>query len=452
MAVEENFLEHVPLSCLSPITIRELGVVLNPTSLESDIRRLADVLGYDYIYVRNLEDQNDKTKYFFEFWWCFRPDFTVLKLKECLELMEREDIISDIWPKIVNDALAWKKNENDVPAVQRPEPVMTDDNWKLTIHDTDPNHPARYNACLCYEDDDIETANRFENELRQIHPDLLFFVPHLHVMPGKYIYDCVAQVIDERCNKKVVIILPRREFTDATCDFALQYARALDPFGVIIPVIRDNTVEVPSILQGVAAIRFHRPVHPKLYEQTANLLMFSSMSEKHKPNGSKLLSSSRSNSDSICVDKKKYSLLKKMKQRLGKLFFKSSGSRNSDGMEMRSRNSSLCSIEDSSQENEEILYRKNEERGNKECPRQRTMSLNDLEISKRTSTLSYPSKIVTADLHIHVEFTESSSDEGDSVITKSTERSSNLSINEDECSIPNTHLASNRFSSDSGTS
>ncbi|KAK3605967.1 hypothetical protein CHS0354_019644 [Potamilus streckersoni] len=446
MAVEENFLEHVPLSCLSANTIKELGVLLDPAVLESDVRCLADLLDYDYTHVRNLEDRNDRTKYFFDSWWCLRPDFTVLKLKECLEIMEREDIIADIWPKIVNDAQDWKRNEQERPIPDAPT-GMADDGWKLTIHDTDQGQPARYNACLCYEEDDIETAERFESELRKIHADLKFFVPHLHVMPGKYIYDCVAQVIDERCNKKVVIILPKKEFTDATCDFALQYARALDPFGVIIPVIRDDTVEVPCILAGVAAIRFHRFVHPKIYKQTADLLKFSNISEKRKPKVSNTFSSSRSYSDTIYVDKRKYSILQRIRKRLKDLFSKSSGSQTRNIIEMRSRNSSTCSIEESpsSQENEEFLYGSNEESGDSESDRQRSKSLNDLHDSRGTSRLSYSSVIINADVHINDR-------EGDSVITESTERSSNISISEEKCSISNTNMESHRVSSDSGTS
>lgn len=57
---------------------------------------------------------------------------------------------------------------------------------------------ASYVACICCSDDDIEIAHTIIEAYREVTNTVQFFLPQEQLLGGKYEYESLAEVIEDR--------------------------------------------------------------------------------------------------------------------------------------------------------------------------------------------------------------------------------------------------------------
>ncbi|KAK3605962.1 hypothetical protein CHS0354_019639 [Potamilus streckersoni] len=128
----------------------------------------------------------------------------------------------------------------------------------LTTYDVQQGGAVHFSACLIYDIKSREIVMRFVTRMNQINPYLIFFDPYFDILPGSYENDALAEIIEKRCDGKVLVFLPETDnFTNANMDFALQYAKHLDVAGKrrrLVPVHCHNNTFWPNVVKGLKEI------------------------------------------------------------------------------------------------------------------------------------------------------------------------------------------------------
>lgn len=130
----------------------------------------------------------------------------------------------------------------------------------LTLDDLDGNQ-ASYVACICCSDDDIEIAHTIIEAYREVTNTVQFFLPQEQLLGGKYEYESLAEVIEDRCDGRLLVIMSRTYVSSPACIFSTQFVKSLDPDAKrrkIIPIIKDEDATYPRVLRGINAIKLQR--------------------------------------------------------------------------------------------------------------------------------------------------------------------------------------------------
>ncbi|XP_052092718.1 uncharacterized protein LOC127729104 [Mytilus californianus] len=142
--------------------------------------------------------------------------------------------------------------------VPRPvSPVYEDDGF-LTTDDRE-GFLKRYSACICCADENINLANEIIMKYKDQNAD--FFLPQEALLSGKYEFETLAEVIETRCDSRLIVILSKHYLTSPACVFATQFVKTLDPDAKrrkIIPVLLDEDVSYPRVLRGISSIKARR--------------------------------------------------------------------------------------------------------------------------------------------------------------------------------------------------
>ncbi|CAG2247959.1 unnamed protein product [Mytilus edulis] len=136
-------------------------------------------------------------------------------------------------------------------------PVYEDDGF-LTTDDRE-GFLKKYSACICCADENINLANDIILKYKDQNAD--FFLPQEALLSGKYEFETLAEVIETRCDSRLIVILSKHYLTSPACVFATQFVKTLDPDAKrrkIIPVLLDEDVSYPRVLRGISSIKARR--------------------------------------------------------------------------------------------------------------------------------------------------------------------------------------------------
>ncbi|XP_048237844.1 uncharacterized protein LOC124152912 [Haliotis rufescens] len=134
-------------------------------------------------------------------------------------------------------------------------------NRKILSTDDDGTTRAMYDAYINCAEKDILLAKEMLNTLESSPHNLRLFLPERQLMPGGCKYEDIADVLEDRCRRKVVIILTRNYVDSEACQFVTNFSRALDPGArekQIIPIVYEDIDETPRMLIGLQFIRKQR--------------------------------------------------------------------------------------------------------------------------------------------------------------------------------------------------
>ncbi|XP_052580024.1 myeloid differentiation primary response protein MyD88 isoform X2 [Peromyscus californicus insignis] len=93
----------LPLAALNVRVRRRLSLFLNVrTPVAADWTSLAEEMGFEYLEIRQLETRPDPTGSLLDAWQG-RSGATVGKLLEMLAMLDREDILRELWSSIDDD-------------------------------------------------------------------------------------------------------------------------------------------------------------------------------------------------------------------------------------------------------------------------------------------------------------------------------------------------------------
>ncbi|XP_032831211.1 myeloid differentiation primary response protein MyD88 [Petromyzon marinus] len=222
-----NFHE-VPLRALNTTVRKQLALFLNPVLLGSaNWERLAEELGFDYLHIRNMDRCPDPTWKLLD--ECTsRNNSTVGALLDALLKLERHDVITDLQAAIEQDCvrfLAEKKSGHPPP---RSEPGPFEPPDCVTMRDVPEVYVEKFDAFVCYCYADIDFVKEMIQNLERSSYSLKLCVMDRDVLPGQCVYTISSELIENRCNKIVVIISD--DFLESSeCDFQTKLALSIAP-------------------------------------------------------------------------------------------------------------------------------------------------------------------------------------------------------------------------------
>nr|AKN04689.1 MyD88-4 [Mizuhopecten yessoensis] len=267
----------VSLRALGASTRQLLAIYLDPPSctvnndgFATDASGLAELAGFDYPTIRYFESKSSKTSELLDM-WRYRQNGTLGNLVGYLLQIERFDCLTEIWQKLLTDANKWAKRSRtressctavsfngNVPSTESSSDDVTSSTDFLTIDDVNAGEIQMYSACVCCADDDLGLARDIVRELSKT---IKLFIPQDHLVGGAYEFEATAEVIEDRCDGRLVVLLSNHYTNSPACSFATQFAKTLDPDARrrrIIPVVTQEGVSFPRILRGISTIKHYR--------------------------------------------------------------------------------------------------------------------------------------------------------------------------------------------------
>lgn len=262
----------VHLKALKPSTRKKLSLYLNlegtiveDVGHENNFRGLAEMAGFEYVEIKNFEQQKNPTEEMLHE-WTMRQDLTptVGQLWGFLSQLERFDVLIESQSFIFKDCQA-DLSKKAVFAKKAPKPPIqensvsqsTDRNSSrsdlLTVHDVAGGTPTMYDAFICYKDKkpDLDFVLEMIEFLERQH-GMKLFIPGRDDLPGPETYKTTAELIKHRCKRMVVVLSPRF-LTSESCDFQTKFAQSLSPGArskKIVPILYEHCL-IPDILRFV---------------------------------------------------------------------------------------------------------------------------------------------------------------------------------------------------------
>ncbi|KAK3106253.1 hypothetical protein FSP39_016046 [Pinctada imbricata] len=301
----------LPLTVLGHATHRLLTMYLDPAvdiatdeGLTPDVYGLAELAGFDAVFTRYLDTRTDKTKTVLQS-WAVKPGATLGKLLTSLIRLERHDCLTEIKDAIVRDVKKWMqgttkelntdcepkdKNSNRNGSVQNhtshPSTHAQNEDSFLTPDDVESGQETYYVACICCADGDLDIAHKI---VQRFSPEAKFFIPQEQLLIGKYEYETTAEIIEDRCNSRLVVIMSRDYVNSPAAIFSTQFVKTIDPDArrrKIIPIIKDEDVTYPRVLRGINAIKFRRLKYSDMFWKLLSTSLSISLSTSNKSHNS----------------------------------------------------------------------------------------------------------------------------------------------------------------------
>lgn len=290
-----NDYKVLPLKALRPTSRQKIGQYLNldgtvvvclddegnEIDVSTNYNGLAELAGFDYLDIRNLERHKNPTLELLDCWTSKESrNATVGYLWKYLHKMEREDVLRDCRRAILNDCKVYKEytqiqldaerinydpvqdptvdssgvddmkvDETDVATKQDIESQLEGDNTRIT-----------YDAFVCYSIEDYSDRQFVRDMIEEIEfkRGQKLFVPGRDDIPGAAQNTINAYLIEKRC-RRVVILLSKAFLESPVCDFQLKFAQCLAPGARskrLIPVLREKCITTPRILRFLAVCDF----------------------------------------------------------------------------------------------------------------------------------------------------------------------------------------------------
>ncbi|XP_050404839.1 myeloid differentiation primary response protein MyD88 [Patella vulgata] len=234
------------------------------TGIVGDYRGLAELVGFEYIEIKNFALKKNPTLELLDE-WTGRADLepTVGKLVEYLTKMERKDILSDLYARIVESIEHYEKRKAHLQASPLQDQTVSqstfndhgvDETRIMTTDDVEKGSPQYYDAFVCYnpEGSDLKFVKDMLKILENSPYNLKLFVPGRNDLPGGSAHTINASLIENRCRRMVIIMSPRYLQSQA-CDFQTKFAFCLSPGSrskKLVPVLIEDC-QVPAILRHV---------------------------------------------------------------------------------------------------------------------------------------------------------------------------------------------------------
>ncbi|KAK3106601.1 hypothetical protein FSP39_023319 [Pinctada imbricata] len=274
---------HISLDALNHSARRKIALHMNLESdvpsdrnhLVSDYNGLAELIGFQYLEIKNFERQKSPTEELLKE-WCTRPDLeepTLGKLWDFLVQLGRVDVLEECQQMIIRDAEAYLKMKermhNDYAPLQSNDVDSSsdgaidhhiDETLVLCRADVTLGEPQHFDAFVCYnpEGEDLKFVKQMISVLENEPHNLKLFVPWRDDLPGGSRYVIDAKLIESRC-RRMVIIMSRNYQNSAACDFQVKFAHALSPGArskKLIPVLIEPGVMIPQVLRHVTLCDF----------------------------------------------------------------------------------------------------------------------------------------------------------------------------------------------------
>lgn len=300
-------LNYIPLHYLTPAELSSLTQALNmeqliPTEdgLARDYRGLAELMGFSSAEIETrFKRAYNPTKSLIDAYTSAnfdslnsvrndnniessmssrRQPVTVNDLLKFIERIERFDVIDDFMPTLIDLATRYKPNgefsftkqqqQHQLALVARnaqqysssessdsSEPNILVNNFtRLTVDDTQYDM-ILYDAFVCFAPEDFHYAQELV-ALMEKHGKRLAVADDL--LPGQFEFDALAQLIDSRC-KKVIIILTPNFTRSRECEFQTKYASEIAikaGYPKIIPVLYEACDDqmLPPMIRVISKI------------------------------------------------------------------------------------------------------------------------------------------------------------------------------------------------------
>ncbi|KAF7288103.1 hypothetical protein GWI33_000155 [Rhynchophorus ferrugineus] len=182
----------------------------NDKGIPRDWQGLAELCGISGVLIPSISSDHDPTAKVLQIWAekC-KSEATVDKLLTYLEQLDREDIVDDVLPLIVEDLKSFKDHPENAIGV---EPFNFEyDKLIVTIDDlkrvSKGLGPQMYDAFVLFEDDDIAFATELI-EIMEKKYNLKFCVKERDLIAGKSEHEAIIKLITERCGRVIVILSP----------------------------------------------------------------------------------------------------------------------------------------------------------------------------------------------------------------------------------------------------
>lgn len=220
-----------PALALTYGTIKSLAYYLDPhLTVGCYWKGLADKMGYDYQFIRNLEGKASPTEELLGS-WMKKPAATCGMLIHFLKEVGREDALDDTLSLIVNDIESYRKRANSEPGQQG-------------------GFNARYDAFVSYAPEDFGFVRELMIRLEEEN-NFRLCIADRDILVGESAHTVTAKLIDECC-KRVIIVISKNYTNSDECDWQLKFAHALAPgahrYNRLLPLIIESDVKRPSIL------------------------------------------------------------------------------------------------------------------------------------------------------------------------------------------------------------
>ncbi|XP_051879369.1 myeloid differentiation primary response protein MyD88 isoform X2 [Pristis pectinata] len=240
----------VPVTALRVAVRKRLALLLNPKKMvAADWTELAEEMGFHYLEIRNYDRLENPTGKMLDEWEA-KDGSSVGKLLELLRKIERDDILEDLTPAIVECCRQYLNKPVQVPSVDSSDPKSTG----VT--------PEFFDAFICYCQADIEFVHEMIKQLEQTEYKLKLCVFDRDVLPGSCIWTISSELIEKRCKRMVAVISDDFLVSD-DCDFQTKFALSLSPGARdkrLIPVkYKHIKKEFPSILRHITLCDYTNP-------------------------------------------------------------------------------------------------------------------------------------------------------------------------------------------------
>lgn len=216
-----SILRHNTIQKLSAL-LKSPKIILTDTGLPRYWKGLAELCTIERYVISSLENNPDPVKELLGLWQN-KPESTVRQLVINLEKLDRYDIVDDITPLLVADIHYFKEN----PEAHKTQVALNPDSEKyvLTKDDAENTKPFHYNAFLLYADDDIDFATRVLYTMEKDY-DFRFCVKDRDLIGGTFEHKAIVKLIEERCDRLVVILTPSF-FSSPANNFFLDCAQTI---------------------------------------------------------------------------------------------------------------------------------------------------------------------------------------------------------------------------------
>lgn len=275
--------DAIPARALNVSSRNLLSKLLNPqmeipTSkfICKDYRGLAELMNFDYMTIKSFEATGNPTKKIIEEWEVL-PNSTLGKLKELLEEIERYDVIEDIQPLIEQDVRSYllrnqriqeaplqvaeiSSGPNEFSGLDDPNILTVDDIDIRSQHNRE-SEVAYYDAYVCFAEEDTHFVYMLAEYLESPQIGFKLCIKDRNLVAGVDVYDALVKIIDERCNRMLIILSP--EFLQSEeCKFQSRYASGLaiaDRKRKLIPLMY-KPCQMPPLLRFVSKLDFTKAV------------------------------------------------------------------------------------------------------------------------------------------------------------------------------------------------
>ncbi|XP_064459776.1 myeloid differentiation primary response protein MyD88-like [Ornithodoros turicata] len=251
-AWEDASLAAVGLRCRAVLAQRlDVTQLLVGPYGHRDWRGVAALAGFDRDNIQLLEERDGSpTEAFLDAWGAFgrRKPGNVRLLLQHLELLERFDVIDDIWSLLVSDVESFTRRQNESPL----EPLLP------SIEDG----PV-YDAYVCYTEEDRPFVKTLIQRLETPELGIRLFVRERDLQAGVLKYTTFYQLMEKWCRKTIIVLSP--EFRKSReCCMQQKFAETIEiqkASQKLIPVIyKPCTLDSSDgLLNMISKINFCKP-------------------------------------------------------------------------------------------------------------------------------------------------------------------------------------------------